>query len=223
MPSVRKQFRARSQATLTQRDRRTIPTFFSPGSAIARLPRYRHQSHRASRSSALLTKRRLAVFVGHLLADLGNLGAYPRIRRARYGAGPQDRHAAHTAQAGRQCVSTTPTMPSISASTSPGAPARAASPSARLQHLSLDLDVIGVGLRARRLLPLAPQVSQVGNAALIEREAVTLPLDHAFGFELPDVSPAAIEMQRQCRRADGRWLGKSTSRAGPVRRAGEQC
>jgi hypothetical protein len=32
------------------------------------------------------------------------------------------------------------------------------------------------------------------NAALIEREAVTLPLEHAFGFELAD--PAAIEMQR---------------------------
>jgi hypothetical protein len=39
--------------------------------------------------------------------------------------------------------------------------------------------------RARRLLPLAPQISQVGNAALVEREAVTLPLDHALGFELP--------------------------------------
>jgi hypothetical protein len=37
-----------------------------------------------------------------------------------------------------------------------------------------------------------PQVSQVGNAALVEREAVTLPLDHAFGFELADVGPAAI-------------------------------
>jgi hypothetical protein len=48
---------------------------------------------------------------------------------------------------------------------------------------------------ARRLLPLAPQVSQVGNAALVEREAVTLPLDHAFGFELADVCPAAIEVQ----------------------------
>jgi hypothetical protein len=47
----------------------------------------------------------------------------------------------------------------------------------------------------RRLPPLAPQVSQVGNAALIEREAVTLPLDHAFGFELADVGPAAIEVQ----------------------------
>ena len=43
---------------------------------------------------------------------------------------------------------------------------------------------------------LAPQVSQVGNAALVEREAVTLPLDHAIGFELADVGPAAIEMLR---------------------------
>jgi hypothetical protein len=42
----------------------------------------------------------------------------------------------------------------------------------------------------------AMQVSQVGNAAWVEREAVTLPLDHAFGFELADVTPAAIEMQR---------------------------
>ena len=43
---------------------------------------------------------------------------------------------------------------------------------------------------------LAPQVSQVGNAALIEREVVTSPLDHAVGFELRDVGPAAIEVQR---------------------------
>jgi hypothetical protein len=63
------------------------------------------------------------------------------------------------------------------------------------QHLGLDLDVISVCLIARRL-PLAPQVSQVGNAALVEREAVTLPLDHAFGFELADVGPAAIEVLR---------------------------
>jgi hypothetical protein len=34
----------------------------------------------------------------------------------------------------------------------------------------------------------------VGNAALVEREAVTLPLDHAFGFELADAGPAAIKM-----------------------------
>jgi hypothetical protein len=48
--------------------------------------------------------------------------------------------------------------------------------------------------------------------ALVEREAVTLPLDHAFGFELADVGSAAIEMQRQCGRADGRGLGGSQSR-----------
>ena len=53
---------------------------------------------------------------------------------------------------------------------------------------------ISVRLTARRLPFLAPQVSNVGNAALIEREAVTLPLDHAFGFELADVGPAAIEV-----------------------------
>ena len=55
---------------------------------------------------------------------------------------------------------------------------------------------ISVRLTAWRLPPLAPQVSQVGNAALVEREAVTLPLDHAFGFELADVGPAAIEVPR---------------------------
>ena len=42
---------------------------------------------------------------------------------------------------------------------------------------------------------LAPQISQTGNAALVEREAVTLPLDHAFGFELADVGPAAVKMR----------------------------
>src|SRR5260221_13300009 len=59
---------------------------------------------------------------------------------------------------------------------------------------------------------LAPQVSQVGNAALVEREAVALPLDHAFGFELADVGPAAIKGLRQCRRAGGRGLSGSRSR-----------
>jgi len=53
--------------------------------------------------------------------------------------------------------------------------------------------VISVGLRAWRLLPLAPQVSQTGNAAPIQRETVTLPPDHPFGFELADVGAAAIE------------------------------
>jgi hypothetical protein len=44
--------------------------------------------------------------------------------------------------------------------------------------------VFSVGLTAWRLPPLAPQVADLGNAAPIKREAVTLPLDHAFGFEL---------------------------------------
>jgi hypothetical protein len=52
-------------------------------------------------------------------------------------------------------------------------------------------------IEAARLPPLSPQ-RQVGNAALIEREAVALPLDHAFGFKLADVRAAAIEVQRQC-------------------------
>jgi hypothetical protein len=81
-----------------------------------------------------------------------------------------------------------------------------------LQHLGLDLDVISISLTARRLPPLAPQVSEVSNAALVEREAAALPLDHAFGFELADVGPAAIEVQRQCRRADARGLSGSRSR-----------
>ena len=68
---------------------------------------------------------------------------------------------------------------------------------AQLQHLGLDLDVISLRLRARRSPPLAPQVSQVGNAASVQREAVTLPLDHAVGFELADVRAAAIEVLRQ--------------------------
>ena len=43
---------------------------------------------------------------------------------------------------------------------------------------------------------LAPQVSQVFNAALVEREAVTLPLDYAIGFELANIGPAAIKVLR---------------------------
>jgi hypothetical protein len=39
------------------------------------------------------------------------------------------------------------------------------------------------------LPPLAPQISQIRHAALVEREAVTLPLNHVFGFELADVGP----------------------------------
>ena len=33
-------------------------------------------------------------------------------------------------------------------------------------------------------------------STMVEREAVTLALDHAFGFELADVGPAAIEVLR---------------------------
>jgi hypothetical protein len=47
------------------------------------------------------------------------------------------------------------------------------------------------------------------SARMVEREAVTLPLDHAFGFELANVCPAAIEVHGQCRRADGRGLSGS--------------
>ena len=36
----------------------------------------------------------------------------------------------------------------------------------------------------------------VADAALVEREAATLPQDRAFGFELHDVGPAAIELER---------------------------
>jgi hypothetical protein len=71
---------------------------------------------------------------------------------------------------------------------------------------------ISVRLTASRLLFLASQEPQICNAALIERETVTLPLDHAFGFELADIGPVAIEVQRQCRRADGRGLSGSRSR-----------
>jgi hypothetical protein len=71
---------------------------------------------------------------------------------------------------------------------------------------------------------LAPQVSQIGNAALVEREAVTLPLDHAIGFELAEVGAAAIEVYRQCRRADGRGpLGDGRTINGLRHRGGSCC
>jgi hypothetical protein len=53
---------------------------------------------------------------------------------------------------------------------------------------------------------LAPQISQIRHVALVEREAVTVPLNHAFGFELADVGAGAIEVLCQCRHADGRRL-----------------
>ena len=57
---------------------------------------------------------------------------------------------------------------------------------------------ISVRLTAWRLPPLAPQVSEVGNAALIERKAAAIgrTVQHALGFELADVGPAAIKVLR---------------------------
>jgi hypothetical protein len=56
--------------------------------------------------------------------------------------------------------------------------------------------VIQMALAGAPVALRAPQASQVGNAVLIEQETVSLPRDHAFGFELADVGPAAIEVQR---------------------------
>jgi hypothetical protein len=165
-------------------------------------------------SSALLIERRLTALVGQSAGRRWLSRSAPRKRPARCCAGSQDRHAARNVQAWLdKAVRVTPAMPSISASTSAWRTNSFRFSIRRSCNISvLTLTLISVGLRARRLLPPAPQVSQVGNAALIEREAVTLPLDHAFGFELADVGPAAIEMQRQCRRADGRCLSGSRSR-----------
>jgi hypothetical protein len=52
---------------------------------------------------------------------------------------------------------------------------------------------ISIRLTARRLPSLTPQVSQVGNAALVEREAVALPLDQALRFELADDATSGFE------------------------------
>jgi len=60
-------------------------------------------------------------------------------------------------------------------------------------------DVCGYLLALQRLPSLAPQLLQIGHAALIELEVVALPLDHAFGFELADVGVAAIKVLRQRR------------------------
>lgn len=73
---------------------------------------------------------------------------------------------------------------------------------AQLQHFGLgrsaSASLRGDCRRSRR------KYRRLGNAALIEREAVTSPLDHTFGFEPADVGLAAIEVLRQCRCADRR-------------------
>ncbi|WP_426613806.1 hypothetical protein [Bradyrhizobium sp. McL0616] len=46
---------------------------------------------------------------------------------------------------------------------------------------------VSVGLMARRPLALTPQEAQVSHPRRIEIEAVAVPLDHAFSFQLADV------------------------------------
>jgi hypothetical protein len=67
---------------------------------------------------------------------------------------------------------------------------------ANADQLRLCRSELGSSRALQRLSTLAPQISQVGNTVLIEQEAATWPLDHAFGFELADVGPAAIEVLR---------------------------
>jgi hypothetical protein len=133
----------------------------------------------------LFIERRLAGLVGHLGAGFGNLGA----QLAQHGFSPPS-HAKISAANPRR----------------PAAELRQHKAShlvdhgfvrltadqfalglheAQLQHLGLDRDVGSISLRARRLLPLAPQVPQVGNAALVEREAAALPLDTPSASSLP--------------------------------------
>ena len=163
--------------------------------------------------SALPARAAARPLVGHL-GRLGDLVANLEHHRSMLAPDRQIARAPRR-HAASGCVRTTPAMPSMTASTSPGAPARAASRRIRCEHRRLGFAMAPRLPPTWRLPSLAPQVSQVGNAALIEREAITLPLDHAISFELADVGPAAIEMQRQCRRADGR--GPHWRRAGHQR------
>jgi len=56
----------------------------------------------------------------------------------------------------------------------PGGPTRAASRRCGAEATPPLLCMLRISLRARRLPPLTPQVLQIGNSALVEREAVTL-------------------------------------------------
>ena len=142
--------------------------------------------------SALFIERRLAALVGHLETGVGYLGAH--LEHDLLDAAP-DRKITTRRTPRRQARQVRQHGASDLVDQGIGiVPADKFAPllhQPQLQHLSLGCEVRGVGLRAWRLLPLAPQVSQVSNAALIERVAVTLPLDHAFGFELANVGPAA--------------------------------
>jgi hypothetical protein len=68
----------------------------------------------------------------------------------------------------------------------------------RLQHLGLDLDVVGVSLRTRRPSMLRAQMSQVLQPRHILIElAIGSPLDHALRRQQIDVLPRATEVPRQ--------------------------
>jgi hypothetical protein len=95
----------------------------------------------------------------------------------------------------------------------------------RLQHLGLDPDVFGIGPTARRLPPLPTQVSYIGKAALVEREAITLPLDHAFGFDAIGVivtAPIVLKLQRR-KQQDHRGILEGTSKRGGGGNGGAGC
>ena len=69
-------------------------------------------------------------------------------------------------------------------------------------------------IMCRPAAAFAPQVSRAGNAALVEREAITMPLNHAFGFQLADVGPAAIEALRYSRSSRSGRQKRDHDRAG---------
>ena len=148
-------------------------------------------------SASLLLQRWLPALVRHLLANGSDLGAdlkYDPLDAAPHRETTTRRTPRRQARQGGQGDTSDAVDQRIDIAPAHQLALLLHQP--QLQHLGLDLDVNSISLTARRLPPLASQVSQVGNAALIKREAVTLPLDHAFGFELADVGPAAIEVQR---------------------------
>ena len=102
-----------------------------------------------------------------------------------------------------RCVSVMPAIWSISSLTSSCRTGLRCFSSILMRSNAAFAKACSASAAARRLLPLASQISEVGNTALVEREAITLPLDHAIGFELADIGPAAIEVQRQRRSTDG--------------------
>jgi hypothetical protein len=71
-------------------------------------------------------------------------------------------------------------------------------------HVAVKTEMLRLRLAEKKREPvrrvdvnaLIDGVAKIGHTALVEREAVTLPLDHAFGFELPDVGRAAIKVLR---------------------------